>query len=93
MRIILHARDACQERYARIVVHIRDMDVLALLVAHDTGNNIWVSAGFAKEHWYVPVHRVKESLPPEVLSSILAFHCVTGCDTVSHFYGQGKKTA
>ena len=36
---------------------------------------------------------VSSKLKPGVPKALLFFHVITGCDTVSCFYGKGKKTA
>ena len=46
---------------------------------------------------YIPVHIIREQLreifPPGDIESILSYHALTGCDTVSYFAGIGKKTS
>ena len=54
---------------------------------------MWISAGTVKQPMYIPVHTVKDSLPQQFLHSLLAYHCITGCDTVSRLYGIGKRAA
>ena len=48
-------------------------------------------SGTVKRKKYIPVHRIP--LPDEKRSSLLAFHAITGCDTVSQFAGIGKQSA
>ena len=40
----------------------------------------------------VPVHLVAEQLPKSVLSNILGFHALTGCNTMLYFSDKGKNT-
>jgi hypothetical protein len=48
-------------------------------------------SGTTKRKRHIPVHSI--SLSEEKRKSLLAFHAITGCDTVSQFAGIGKKTA
>ncbi len=92
-RIVLHSLDAKNESYYCVVVQSRDTDVLVLMLVHETTDQVWVSSGTSKQSCFVPVHTVKQSLTPHILASVLPFHCITGCDTVSRFYNHGKKSA
>ncbi len=42
---------------------------------------------------YFPVHEIHKLLSPDQLDTMLAFHALTGCDSVSQFSGHSKKTA
>ena len=92
-RIVLHARDATLHGYQQINVVCRDTDVLVLLLAHREllCPVIWMFSGTTKRKRHIPVHSI--SLSEEKRKSLLAFHAITGCDTVSQFAGIGKKTA
>ncbi len=68
-RIVLHTKDA-SENCNQIMVHSRDMDVLALLVAHDIGADVWMSEGLAKKPRYIPVNSIRQTLSPHVVGSI-----------------------
>ena len=52
-----------------------------------------MKAGTSKEPKYFPVHAIHEVLSADQIDTLLAFHTVTGCDSVSQFGGHGKKTA
>ncbi|KAG1673144.1 hypothetical protein GQR58_015688 [Nymphon striatum] len=43
---------------------------------------------------YIPIHEIRNTLSFEqpVLDALLAFHAITGCDTVSYLMGHSKKT-
>ena len=92
-RIVLHARDATDNGYEQVNVICHDTDVLILLLAHGEllCPTVWMFSGTVKRKKYIPVHRIP--LPDEKRSSLLAFHAVTGCDTVSQFAGIGKQSA
>ena len=42
---------------------------------------------------YIPIHDLFQSIPGNVLHSILQFHGITGCDTTSFISGHTKPTA
>lgn len=42
---------------------------------------------------YIPAHEIAHNLGPSKSMALPAFHALTGCDTVSAFYGKGKKSA
>jgi len=52
-------------------------------------------SGTSKKPEYLPIHtvckRLRETIPE--LETILSFHAITGCDTVSYFAGHRKKTS
>ena len=60
-----------------------------------TCTKLWMKAGTSKKRKYIPVHTICERLPfDEVdLESVLAFHALTGCDSVSYIAGHSKKTS
>ena len=91
-RVILHAMHAQKDN---VIVYARDTDVLLLLLAHSpkiTCSNIWMMAGTAKKRQCIPIRDVVDSLPCGCLNNILAFHSITGCDTISFISGNTKKT-
>lgn len=56
---------------------------------------LWMRTGTSKKPKYLPIHtvceRLRETIPE--LETILSFHAITGCDTVSYFAGYRKKTS
>ena len=93
-RLILHANDAIQNNYKRIIVICRDTDVLLLLLYHlgHTEAEVWMVSGTSKQKKCYPVHTIASKLDDNLLANILGFHALTGCDTTSSFSGIGKKT-
>ncbi|KAG1649565.1 Mpv17-like protein 2 [Nymphon striatum] len=92
-RLILHAADASQQGYERGVLQCRDTDVLVLAVAHRDSlpSETWFSMGLKAKRPFIPIHSI--SLPDEQIQTLIAFHSLTGCDSVSQFADIGKKTA
>jgi len=92
-RLISHCIHAHMES---LVVYVRDTDVIVLLLAHCDKmrcTNLLMKAGTSKHPSYVPIHDIRRQISIEQVSSILAFHAITGCDSVSQFSGHSKKTA
>lgn len=92
-RLILHFIHAHMKT---IVVSARDTDVFLLLLAHFEKiqcKHLYMKAGTLKAPKYLPVHEIHELLSADQLQTLLAFHAVTGCDSVSQFSGHSKKTA
>lgn len=89
--LILHSLHALQNGYSTLVIQSDDTDVLVLLIWHDLAQNIWMQRSTPTR--YVNVHEIALKLGPDVKNSLLGFHSVTGCDTVSQFRAVGKKTA
>ncbi|KAG1681488.1 hypothetical protein GQR58_011811 [Nymphon striatum] len=92
-RLILHAADASQQGYERCVLQCRDTDVLVLAVAHRDSlpSETWFSMGLKAKRPFIPIHSI--SLPDEQIQTLIAFHSLTGCDSISQFADIGKKTA
>ena len=42
---------------------------------------------------YIPIHEVVRVMNPRTCMALPVFHSFTGCDSVSSFEGQGKKSA
>lgn len=83
-----------------MVVSSPDTDVLVLLLHHrvsirsTTIHFLTGHSGKQISHLrYIPVHSIFEKLCLEERNILLAVYCLTGCDTVSSFYGHGKRTA
>ena len=77
-----------------IVVAVRDTDVLLILLAHyeRTGRTrLCMQAGTLNAPKYFPVHEIRMLLSIDLADTLLAFHAITGYDSVSQF--SGKKTA
>jgi hypothetical protein len=99
-RLILHAAAAAEEGAHTVVVHSPDTDVLVLLIHHRPAikaKEIYFLTGRDGKHTqltgYIPVHTIYDLLSTEQQKIILSVYCLTGCDTVSSFFGHGKRTA
>ena len=93
--LILHAQDAVERsQYKKLIFICRDTDVLLLLmyIFGKQDLEVWMVSGTKKKMKCYPIHTMTKNLPEELLSNIIGFHALTGCDTVSSFSGLGKKT-
>ena len=75
---------------------VRDTDVLLLLLAYydRTGRTrLYMKAGMLNASKYFPVHEIRMLLSIDLVDTLFAFHAITGCDSVSQFSGNCKKTA
>ena len=92
-RLLLHAKGAALEGYQRCVIQCRHTDVLVLAFGHMSSLplEVWISTGLKSKHPFIPVHKIE--LPELQVKTIIPFHALTGCDTVSQFASIGKKTA
>ena len=92
-RLIVHCIHTHVET---IVVSVHDTDVLLLLLAHYDKmkcTRLYMKAGTSKAPKYYSVHEIRMLLSADHVDTLLAFHAITGCDSVSQFSCHGKKTA
>ena len=54
---------------------------------------LWVGFGSGTNLRFIAAHEISRRLTARVASALPVFHVITGCDTVSCFYGKRKKTA
>ena len=92
MRLILHACEAADRGYERVLVSCRDTYVLLLLVHFMSIVEIGMITGTAKKHKSYQVHEVSQRLTQPVMDNLLSFHALTDCDTTSAFNGHWKKS-
>ncbi|KAG1705838.1 Phosphatidate cytidylyltransferase, mitochondrial [Nymphon striatum] len=94
-RVVLHCIHASSQH---IVVSARDTDITIIILAHFDCmhcEKLWLKAETSKKPKYIPIHEIRNTLPFEqpVLDALLAFHAITGCDTMSYLMGHSKKTS
>ncbi|KAK3728106.1 hypothetical protein QZH41_014263 [Actinostola sp. cb2023] len=97
-RMILHAADAIQQGYRKVVLRTVDTDVLVLATAfagqlQDKLAQVWLALGTGVHLRYIAARDISRSLGSDMSKCLPFFHAFTGCDTVSSFAGKGKKTA
>ena len=99
-RLLVHIQDAMKEGHKNCLIRTVDSDVLVILIGkfHHLMSirpdlNIWVGFGTGRNFTYHHINTICASLGEERCISLPVFHCFTGCDTTSSFYGRGKTTA
>jgi hypothetical protein len=95
-RILYHAFHAIERGLSKVIIHATDTDVVILAVAVSStldNSQIWVAFGHGAKLRYIPCHLIASQLGAESSWALLFMHAFSGCDTVSAFYGVGKKTA
>ena len=78
-----------------VVVSSRDTYVLILMVAHFAAmqcNRLWMKSGTAKKQKYLPIHDKHKQYQQSQLDALIAFHAITGCDSVLHLAGYCKNS-
>jgi hypothetical protein len=60
---------------------------------NDSDRELWIVFGCGKSFRYIAAHDIANSLGQGKTRALLVFHAFTGCDTVSFFRWEGKKTA
>lgn len=97
--IVSHMLSMVNEGYRRIQVICEDTDVFVLLVHHYDQNDLSsIEPSVDVLMQYPPsapkaisILQTINSLPSNVVSSVLAAHVLSGCDTVPQLFGIGKK--
>ena len=92
-RMILHAADAVQQGYHKIVLRTVDTDVLVLAIAFAgilqeqqvQQVEVWVAMGTAYHFRYIAAHEISNNFGSGMSKALPIFHAFTGCDTVSCF--------
>ena len=100
-RMFLHAADAIQSSFTKIIVRSVDTDVLVLVEAlvqklqalASESIQLWVAFGTGEHLRYLAAHEIANTFNNNAALALPAFQAFTGCDTVSCFYGKSKKTA
>ena len=89
-RIVLHCIHSQSDF---VLIAARDTDIIVILCAHQhrfSNKSVYVTMGNKQ---YLNIGTLATKLGPQICDSLLLFHSLTGCDTVSFFYGIGKPTA
>ena len=88
-RIILHAKEASDIGLMSYVVRIQMCLYCKHFFANELCQEIWMQTGNFKYPKFIKVHEIYiQNIMPE---SLVGFHSITGCDTISHFRGYGEK--
>ena len=98
MQIIARAKAAVQGGANHIVKRSPDTDLLVLLLHHRSAigsKEISLPMGKEDKHSdltrYIPVHATFDRLEKKEVNILMSVCCLTGCDTVSSFWGMKKQ--
>ena len=94
--MFLHAADAVQSGFTKIIVRSVDTDVLVLAVVliqklqvlASESIQLWAAFGTGEHLRYLAAHEIANN----AALALPAFHTFTGCDTVFCFYRKSKRT-
>lgn len=70
-----------------------DVFILAIALYKEIGTQLYFHTGKGANKRTIDIQRIHSHLGDEVSDALNGFHCLTGCDTVSAFYGNGKLKA
>ena len=97
-RIIVHLLHALAAHHKTIMIRVNDTDVVVILIGHFfciqesyPDVDLWVAFGTGKDFRHYHINHICNQLGREMSCSLLLYHAYTGCDTVSAFFGKGKK--
>ena len=98
-RLFVHLKHAIQkDSISSASIHANDSDIIILAIAFfnelfDIGlYELWVSFGRGRATVWFPIHDYATKLGTSKSKSLLFFHALSGCDTVSAFRNKGKKS-
>ena len=96
-RMFLHAKHAAEHGYRDIIIRSSDTDVevLALYYQQKIDGRLLVVRGLRSKNTLrvIDVKSMASKWGPDVCNSLLGVHALTGCDSISSFYGKGKQAA
>ena len=94
-KLVRHALQCIQCGIKNVVVRTVDTDVILLLVAYrhwvtNTDGTIFAWMSTAKNSTYYNINSISSSFGSEKCKGLPFFHAMTGCDSTSYFFNQGK---
>jgi len=95
-RLLFHAFNSFNHGFTKLMIHATDTDVVVIAIAVASvlkECEIWVAFGHGSKVRYIPCHLISAELGDDASWGLLFMHAISGCDTVSAFFGIGKKTA
>ena len=95
--MMLHAAHAELQGYHKIMIQMVDTDIVVLAVSvaqcFQAEDELWLTFGIGKHFQYIAAHELAAGLGRQKARALPMFHTLTGCDTVSSFAGNSKKSA
>lgn len=92
-RLILHAAHASSQGSTTIIWSPdTDVAIIALgTIAIDCNRTVWFATGTGNRRRLIDLSHMALHLGKDISSALIGLHALTGCDSVSSFYGRGKK--
>ena len=81
-----------------IIIKSTETDVLVIGMAvtrsiRDMGSNLFFHTGKDDKERTLQLGKIEEGIGTDFADVLIGLHCFTGCDSVSSFFGRGKKKA
>ena len=91
-KTILHALDATANGATQLQIHSPDTDVFVLALRRypELCENTLFVTGRGQHHHLIELKPIAETLGPEKIAALLAFHALSGADNTGSFSGKGK---
>ncbi|CAH3017018.1 unnamed protein product [Porites evermanni] len=91
-KMILHALDATANGATQLQIHSPDTDVFVLALRRypELCENTLFVTGRGQHHRIIELKPIAETLGPEKIAALPAFHALSGADNTGSFSGKGK---
>ena len=91
-KMILRALDATANGATKLLIHSPDTDVFVLALRRypELCENTLFVTGRGQHHRIIELKPIVETLGPEKIAALLAFHALSGADNTKSFSGKGK---
>ena len=94
-KLVRHALQCVRSGIRNVVIRTVDTDVILLLIAYrhqevNTNSRVFACMAVGKEEKYYDINSISSLLGQEKCQALPFFHAVTGCDSTSYFFNQGK---
>ncbi len=93
-RMFLHAAHCATSGFNAVVIRTEDSDVISLslyIQLRLTNTKLIIERHAGGKHQLIDIEALCRILGKEVCNALPGYHAVTGCDSVSAFFGRGKK--
>ena len=98
--MVFHLYDALKKGHTSCLVRTVDTDVIVILIGKyyqlctiSPAVDIWVAFGVGRKFQYIHINTLARAIGKDISIALPAFHSFTGCDSVSSFFGRGKRLA
>ena len=95
-RMYLHAAFAADTNAATDIIIISpdtDVFIIGISLQSVIGAKLHFHTGRGINLHTIDLKQIEQSIGNDVSKALIGLHCLTGCDSVSAFYGKGKKRA